>query len=290
MRVLHMFQYPIRDIIPKLKKVKEQGFTHIQISSMQGTKEDSNIWWLLYQPINIKIGNIQIGNKEDLINLCKEAESIGLKIIVDVILRHIATDNYDNTKPHHRVDKNLLKYIKATTYINDWNNRYEVINYSTGMPVLDYNNKELQNIYIEYLDDLKSCGVSGFRLDQCKHFALPCEKSSFFNSVIKRYDDFGYGECIYCEKETLDKYTKFLKVATDGWASNKDSMICWVESHDTFLNDGDIGYTKFMSEDLITNEYINLCINYNNTLFYARPFSSLWMDERIRFANLNKKY
>ena len=45
-------------------------FDAIQISPIQGTKDSGIEWWKLYQPINLKIGNEQIGSKKDLIN-CK---------------------------------------------------------------------------------------------------------------------------------------------------------------------------------------------------------------------------
>ena len=64
MKILHLFQWKLRDIITYIPKVKEQGFDAIQISPIQGTKDNGDAWWLLYQPINLKIGNSQIGTKE----------------------------------------------------------------------------------------------------------------------------------------------------------------------------------------------------------------------------------
>ena len=51
MKILHMFQWELGSIIP-----------------IQGTKDSGMEWWKLYQPINLKIGNEQIGSKKDLIN------------------------------------------------------------------------------------------------------------------------------------------------------------------------------------------------------------------------------
>ena len=59
-----MFQWGLGSIIPMIPTVKEQGFDAIQISPIQGTKDSGLIWWLLYQPTNLKIGNTQIGTKE----------------------------------------------------------------------------------------------------------------------------------------------------------------------------------------------------------------------------------
>ena len=60
-----MFQWRLGSIIPMIPTVKEQGFDAIQISPIQGTTYGTE-WWRLYQPINLKIGNTQIGTKEQL--------------------------------------------------------------------------------------------------------------------------------------------------------------------------------------------------------------------------------
>lgn len=285
MRILHLLQYPIKHIIPNLDNIKEQGYDYIQISPVQPTKCESNIFWLLYQPCDFTIGNAQIGTKDDFIELCEKAHEKGLKIVVDIVLRHVASDNHNSSLPHEKVNKNLLKFIKHVPNISDYNNRFEVTNFATGTPTLDYNNQELQRIFVAFLDELKECGCDLFRLDELKHFSLDEEGGSFFKNVIDKYDNFGYGEIIYCDKDLLNKYSQHIKILTDGRCDNKDDMVVFVESHDTFLNDGDLGYTKYLCDDIIVNEYSVLCDNFPNTIFYARPFSDSYKDQRIRYAN-----
>lgn len=285
MRILHLLQYPIKHIIPKLDTIKEQGFDYIQISPIQPTKCDSNIFWVLYQPCDFTIGNSQIGTKEELISLCNLAHEKDIKIVVDVVLRHVAGDNYNINLPHSKVNKDLLKFIKKVPNISDYNNRYEVTNYATGTPTLDYNNIELQKTFIKFLDELKECGCDLFRLDELKHFSLDEEGGTFFKNVINNYNNFGYGEIICSDSWLLNKYAKHIKVLTDGRCDNKDDMVVFVESHDSFLNDGALGYTKFLCDDIIINEYNILCANFPNTIFYARPFSDVYKNYRIKEAN-----
>ena len=111
MKILHLFQWRINDIIPELKIIKDQGFDAIQISPIQGTKDSGMEWWKLYQPINLKIGNEQIGSKKDLINLIQEARKYNIRIIVDIVLRHVAGDESYPLKPHRNVDPELLPYL-----------------------------------------------------------------------------------------------------------------------------------------------------------------------------------
>ena len=106
-----MFQWGLGSIIPMIPTVKEQGFDAIQISPIQGTKDSGMEWWKLYQPTNFKIGNTQIGTKEQLKELCAVANQYGIKIIVDVVLRHVAGDPQSPLTPHKDVDPELLPYL-----------------------------------------------------------------------------------------------------------------------------------------------------------------------------------
>lgn len=283
-RIIQLLEWKLTDIQNELQNIKNQGFTHIQTGVLQGTKDSGNEWWKLYQPTNFKIGNVQLGSRDDLINLCAEAHKLGLKIIVDIVLRHVATDNYDSTKPHHTVDRELLEYFTHAPEMNE-GDRYSETHHATGLPMLDYNNENLQTIYCEFLQDLIDCGVDSFRLDQAKHYTLPFEGGTFYTNVVEKFrDNFLYGECLYCDKYILEEYTKYLKVGTEGRVDNIDNLVAWVESHDSYSLDS-LGYTHKMTDDMLVNEYRVLCDNLPNTLFYARPWSDLWKSEDVKYIN-----
>lgn len=285
MKVLHLLQWNIKNIIQKLDKIKEQGFDTIQISPLQGTKENNMDFWVLYQPTNFKIGNPQIGNKEDLINLCEKANKIGIKVIVDVVFRHTANDNIDWLKPNECIDSELKRedFFLKVDNITNFQDRWQCVNLANNLPLLNYRHKEVQDIQIRYLSELKECGVSGFRIDMAKHFALPCEGCNYFERVFFPFNDLIiYGEVLDASREVVDIYSKIMLVATNCYGSNKDRIITWVESHDDHLT---FGYTKKLTEDFINNEYVRLCTNYRNTLYYVRPFSNAWESETVKFAN-----
>lgn len=289
MRILHLLQWPINSIRWILAKVKEQEFDCIQISPMQGTKEVGNEFWLLYQPTNFKIGNTQIGNKEDLINLCKEAHEYNLKIIVDVVFRHTANDSEDWLKPSKCIDDELKKdnFFLDVSNIQDYNDRWQCTNLADNLPVINYRNKDVQDIQIRYLSELICCGVDGFRIDMAKNFELPCEGCNYFEKVFMPFNNkVVYGEVINAAQELIDKYSKIMLVATNGYGSDKDKIITWIESHDTYLT---FGYTKHLLETYINFEYARLCTEYSNTLYYSRPFSNAWEMDIIKDANrINK--
>lgn len=280
MKILHMFQWRLTDIIKHLTKVKEQGFDAIQISPIQGTKEDGEAWWLLYQPVNLKIGNTQIGSKEELTELCRMAESLGIKVIVDVVLRHVAGDEHEPLKPHKKVDPELLQYLGQPIPCTDWNDRWQVTHRCTGMPMLHYDDIQYVHKVWEFLDELIDCGVYGFRLDQLKHYALPEEGSNFL-LYLQKYNF--YGEVIYCDRELLDKYTKYMKVLTEGTPTDTSQLVAKFETHDDYY---EFKTTTKMSDDMRLLEWdilVNRCKF--TSLYFARPFETLWESEEMKRIN-----
>lgn len=282
MKILHLFQWRIVDIIPELKTIKNQGFDAIQISPIQGTKDSGLEWWKLYQPTNLKIGNTQIGSKRDLINLVQEARKYNVKIFVDVVLRHVAGDERDNLKPHKNVDLALLPFLAEPIQgHNIDNDRWQCTRRCTGLPMLDYDNLGLRVLYRYFLNELIFIGVDGFRLDQLKHYALPEEGSSMMR-LLERY--YCYGEAMFCPTEFLDKYSRYMKVLTDGRPSDIRRLVAKFESHDDYL---EFGCTRRMNDSMRLVEW-DILVNQLgdcDCLYYARPFETLWKSKEMREIN-----
>ena len=282
MKILHLFQWRINDIIPELKTIKDQGFDAIQISPIQGTKDSGLEWWKLYQPINLKIGNEQIGSKKDLINLIQEARKYNIRIIVDIVLRHVAGDESYPLKPHRNVDPELLPYLaEPIDAVNIDSDRWQCTRRCTGMPMLDYDNVKLRKLYRRFLDELVFIGVDGFRLDQLKHYALP-EEGGKALELFSRYNM--YGEALNCSKELLNKYSKYMKVLTEGRPSDITKLVAKFETHDDYL---EFGWTKRMTDEMRLTEW-DILVNHLSgcdCLYYARPFETLWKSEEMRKIN-----
>lgn len=282
MKILHLFQWRINDIIPELKTIKDQGFDAIQISPIQGTKDSGMEWWKLYQPINLKIGNEQIGSKKDLINLIQEARKYNIRIIVDIVLRHVAGDETYPLKPHRNVDPELLQYLaEPIDAVNIDNDRWQCTRRCTGMPMLNYDDSNLMKLYRRFLDELVFIGVDGFRLDQLKHYALP-EEGGKALELFSRYNM--YGEALNCSKELLNKYSKYMKVLTEGRPSDITKLVAKFESHDDYL---ELGLTKRMTDEMRLTEW-DVLVNHLSgcdCLYYTRPFETLWKSEEMRKIN-----
>ena len=293
--IIQMLQWDLKSIIKHLPIISQQGFNMVQTSPLQGIKEDDNYkYWALYQPLGMRIINSkQIGTKTDLITLCKEADKYNIKICVDVVLRHVASDNEILSKPHEKVDKiltNNKSFFTNAINATNYDDRWQLTNLATGMPMLDYNNKELQQTYRQYIMELKECGVKAIRLDQCKHFSTSKEGCNFFKNVFGEFKDmFIYGECINTPKSLLDDYVADgISVFTDyHLPSDTTKGVIAIETHDTF---NCFKSTLHKNPDMLVNEW-NFMLNNNkesSALWYCRPFDTTWMREDVK--NINNTY
>jgi len=225
--IYQAFDMCYQDIKAELPKLKEEGFTYIQVSPPQTTPERNSSpcsgddqWWFQYQPINYDIGNT-LGSKEDLRELIEAAHDREIKVLVDVVLNHVADETYyinleNDPELQEKVGKPLFplteEYFHPKEGLCD-SNRDLVIN---GWLGLIYRNDQCQGkpqqITPEILPDLKTeseavrnkaknylttllvdLGADGLRFDAIKHI-----EPEYFNDVLGDFesDKYFYGEII----------------------------------------------------------------------------------------------
>ena len=290
MRILHLFNWPLKEIIPYLEQIHNQGFDVIQINPIQPLKdENSDEWWMSYQPVDFKIGN-KFGSRDDLVKLCTEAHKYDIKIVADVICNHMAGKDNGETSPHEKIPdylRNRPEFWKDRDIIHDWGNRYDVTHKSMpGLPGLNCYNVELQFIIADFLNSLIDCGVDGFRFDAAKNIALPREYGcKFWDNVLyclKKYGLIIYGEVLNDYPSILNGYADYMKVLTDGYTGDYTKSIKYPESHDSYLG---FRYTDRESSKEIGDRYADFCRWFPNTLFYARPFDNEWQSETVKKGN-----
>lgn len=282
-RVIHMYNWKTKDTKNKVQEIANQGFTAIQIPTVQPFKNSyKDKWYWQYQPLSFEIGN-EFGSKEELISLCNKAHEYGLKIIVDVILTHMAGDDYGNIIPHPSVDRKLVEsdIWKSFDRIYNWNDRYEVITKSHGMPTIQLAKPKAQEFALDFINRLRQCGVDGLRLDSGKSIALPEEGNDFLTKLPK--DMLIYAEVIFESKELIDKYCQYVNVLTSSCGSDRNRMVTFIDSHDLQY---EFKVTSRYTNEVIKREYDILCSNFPNTLFYVRPFNNCWESEEVKRANL----
>lgn len=283
MRILHLFNWRIIDIVEHLDKISSSDWDAIIIPPLQPLTEESFYygwpWCQCYLPTDFKIGNV-FGTKEELELLCNEAEKRKIKIFADAVLNHTAgRSSAEPLIPHEKVAdylKNNPYFWKEKKEITNWNDRYQVINYCMNLPGLKTDNYELQDIMKTFLNEYINCGIQGFRLDAFKSFGLPSEGNHFclrvVNGLKEQYPDIVFmGEFLNPNSlQLLKETTEYMKIITENACGlSLDDFVLFEESHDNFLTDNKDMSTSHKSEQQIINGYLNK-INIPNVMFYPR--------------------
>lgn len=297
-KIFQAFNWTIRAVIENFRKIVAQGFTVIQLSPLQQHKEKDNpTWFLGYQVTNFKIGN-RLGNKEDLKELCDLARKYNIKIIVDCVFNHVANNGGGDQQlvPSVEVEeeiRNRKDFFHEAKAVENYEDRYQCTQWGINLPDLNTSNHELQNMMIEYLKDLLSQGVEGFRFDAMRHIELPDDAwcgSDFWDRILKHIENkeklFMYGEVIYADTKLVDRYCKYINVGVNNNSgSDKRKLVQWTFSHDDDLT---FNLSKPKPKDIIINEweYLLKSNRESHMLFYPCAGESVWADDRMREINL----
>lgn len=285
MRILQCLNWQLDSVAEVAPIIREQGFQAVQVGPLQPLKEDGyEHWWMSYQPCALTIGN-QYGSRDDFIRLCDILHNEGLLVFPDVVCTHVAGAVDGTLSPHEKVDHKLTenpKFWREAKFIDNWDDRFQVIHYCAGLPTFDLSNTELQDYVICFLNALISCGADGFRFDSAKSIPTPSEGCNFFPRVLSNLNSnhlFNYGEVIFADESLISMYTDYLDVLTNTWSECKDNVVLFSESHDSFLG---LGYTRDKSSREVTLDYAHVVDNFPKTIYYARPFDDEWKSSAIK--------
>ncbi len=296
--ILHCFTWKYTDIKAMLPEIAEAGFTSIQISPPQPTG-GTGPWWWFYQPLGFYVGTSDLGTKNELQDLVNEAKKYNIKMIADIVANHLAGD-------HSRIQDDLKgsQYWHSENYdAKDDTSRYQVTHGKIGMPDLKTEDSYVQQCVKKYVEELKSMGFEGIRWDAAKHIGLPSEGDQFWPTVTSVPGLWNYGEILNNPGMTSEPYaTNLLKeyaqymtitdskygmtlrdafksgtvpsafgnLCAKGIADNK--LLYWGESHDTWSNNSDWGYSWEHSQNVIDRAYAVAASRNNITaLYFSRP-------------------
>lgn len=185
--ILHAWCWSFNTIKENMKDIAEAGYTFVQTSPantcFMGENGGMQIfgdgkWYYHYQPVDWKIGNYQLGTRDEFKAMCDEAKKYGVRILVDVLPNHTAfdttavTDSFNEAVGGHE----NLYHANGLNEITDYNDRYQCTTGAMGgLPDVNTENPDFQYYYMQYVNDLIDCGASGFRYDTAKHIGLPSD-------------------------------------------------------------------------------------------------------------------
>lgn len=251
--ILHAWCWSFKTIKDNMKDIAEAGYTTVQTSpantcndshpnmKIMGTDEENGTdgcWWWHYQPTDWKIGNYQLGTRDDFKAMCAEADKYGIKIIVDVIPNH-TTPDLDKVSPDlYKAaggGKDDLYHANGFKEITQWGNRYEcTTGQMGGLPDVNTENPKFQKYFLNYLNDLIACGADGFRYDTAKHIGVPSdptdarsERNNFWPVVtgeesvdgvsLSDKSVFTYGEVLQGDNVPEAEYAKYMRMTASSY-------------------------------------------------------------------------
>lgn len=318
--ILQAFCWDFNTIKESMADIAAAGFSAVQTSPINECLEGegggmelygNGKWYYHYQPTDFKIGNYQLGTRDEFKAMCDEAEKYGIKVIVDIIANH-------TTPQLDAVSKELIEagggsletlYHKNNSNdISDYGDRLQCTTYKMGgLPDINTERPSYQDYFLEFVNDAIACGADGFRHDTAKHIGLPDDpkeddgfKNNFWERVTKEIDNaenmFIYGEVLQGSNDRIADYIKEIgrttsstygsKIRTavssgiidtgavsDYWLGDAPlNMVTWVESHDNYINDG--SWNQLTNDQVILGWSIITARKDGTPLFFSRPYNA----------------
>ncbi|NLP10501.1 hypothetical protein GX408_08920, partial [bacterium] len=170
----------LQGVIDRLEYLQELGITALWLSPVYDNSDSAFAgWWPYhgYSPVDFFSVDEHFGDMALLQKLVKEAHRRHIKIILDMIYNHVASDHpwvADQKlwqQAGYRYWFHSHSGVDASTSIQDWQDQEQLENRElNGLPDLDQDNP---NVYRFLLDMSKfwilQTGCDGFRLDAVKH-------------------------------------------------------------------------------------------------------------------------
>ncbi|WP_406481900.1 alpha-amylase family protein [Streptomyces platensis] len=152
------------------------GYGYVEVSpASEHIKGDQ--WWTSYQPVSYKIAG-RLGDRAAFASMVSACHGAGVKVVADAVINHMAAGSGTGTG-----GTRYTKYDYPGTYqdqdfhgcrksISDYGDRNDVQTCElVGLADLDTGRDQVRATIAKYLDDLRSLGVDGFRVDAAKHIS-----------------------------------------------------------------------------------------------------------------------
>ena len=180
---VHLFEWKWTDIAKECENwLGPKGFAAVQVSPPQEHVQGSQ-WWTRYQPVSYQIQS-RSGTRAEFADMVSRCKAVGVDIYVDAVINHmtgvgsgtgVAGSSYTNynypgiyqNQDFHHCGRN------GNDDISNYQDRWEVQN----CELVNLADLATESIYVRgklaaYLNDLRSLGVAGFRIDAAKHMPV----------------------------------------------------------------------------------------------------------------------
>ncbi|MFF1893816.1 carbohydrate-binding module family 20 domain-containing protein [Streptomyces sp. NPDC058228] len=188
------------------------GYGYVQVSPPQEHVQGSQ-WWTSYQPVSYKIAG-RLGDRTAFAAMVSTCHSAGVKVVADSVINHMSagsgtgTGGSSYTKYNYPGLYSSFDMDDCTAQISNYQDRANVQNCElVGLADLDTGEDYVRGKIAGYLNDLRSLGVDGFRIDAAKH--MPASDLANIKSRLTDPGVYWKQEAIYGSGEAVspDEYT-----------------------------------------------------------------------------------
>ncbi|WP_255950913.1 alpha-amylase [Streptomyces odontomachi] len=182
------------------------GYGYVEVSPatehIQGDQ-----WWTSYQPVSYNIAG-RLGDRSAFKNMIDTCHAAGVKVVADAVINHMSAGSGTGTGGSSYTKYNYPGIYQSqdmddcTSEVNNYADRFNVQHCElVGLADLDTGETYVRQRLAQYLNDLLSLGVDGFRVDGAKHIAsedIAAIKSQLTNPnvYLKQEVIYGAGEAV----------------------------------------------------------------------------------------------
>lgn len=180
---VQLFQLPWTSIATECEEVLAPGGFAWVLTSPPNEHIDRDEWWASYQPVSHLVES-RLGTREEFADMVARCAAVGVDVIADAVINHmtgqdVAGVGWAGTPYEHYEYPGLYEagdfhHCGLTTFddIEDYHSREQVQTCElVNLADLDTASPSVQARTVDYLTDLVSLGVAGFRIDAAKHMS-----------------------------------------------------------------------------------------------------------------------
>ncbi|WP_435887670.1 alpha-amylase family glycosyl hydrolase [Streptomyces antimycoticus] len=189
------------------------GYGYVEVSPATEHIQGGQ-WWTSYQPVSYKIAG-RLGDRTAFKNMIDTCHSAGVKVVADAVINHMSagsgtgTGGSSYTKYSYPGIYQAQDMDDCTSQISNYQDRWNVQHCElVGLADLDTGESYVRTRIAQYLNDLLSLGVDGFRVDGAKH--IPTEDLAAIKGQLSDPGVYWKQEVIYGEGEAVSP-TEYLR-------------------------------------------------------------------------------
>lgn len=215
--IFHAFHWQFTEVRRRLKEIRDLGFSAVQLSPAQKSKDGSQ-WWTRYQPQEYT--RIEgLGSLEDLRQLGNHAQELGVTLVADVVFNHMVVvasghewkQAQGNPTQLEALQRRLDKAVGPTLGIEDfqwpwfmmsgphWDNENRYEGWGNGEWSELRHCPNVVKVHQQHLRMLLDAGIRGVRFDAVKHM-----RPAHIDEYVKFLRETDLGVYIYGEVLSVD--------------------------------------------------------------------------------------